>query len=88
MSCKKIISTLAFDLRTLHSPLCIPFPPPGTIPAPGESTKSMGLDLRLFEEPVADELLFPDVPALPPPPTLLLITRGGGGPGDLLEEGW
>ena len=56
--------------------------------ATGESTKSMGLDLRLFVEPVADELVrpLPDVPALPPPLTLLLITRGGGAPGDLLED--
>ena len=59
--------------------------------ATGESTRSMGLDLRLLVEPVADELVrpLPDaVPALPPPLTLLLITRGGGGPGDLLEEAY
>ena len=54
-----------------HSPLCIPLPPEA-VSATGESTRSMGLDLRLLVEPVADELVrpLPDVPALPPPLTL------------------
>ena len=63
------------NISCVHSPLCIPLPPVAAM-ATGESTKSMGLDLRLFVEPVADELVrpLPDVPALPPPPlTLQLI---------------
>ena len=54
-----------------YLPLCIPLPPEA-VSATGESTRSMGLDLRLLVEPVADELVrpLPDVPALPPPLTL------------------